>query len=105
MQRVLVTTREGEKIEARAEPGLSVMEVIRGAGIDELLAVCGGQCSCATCHVYVDPAFADRLEPGSEDESDLLDFSAYRTAASRLSSQIRFSSELDGLPVTIAPED
>jgi 2Fe-2S ferredoxin len=42
-------------------PGRTVMEVIRDAGFDELLALCGGCCSCATCHVYVDPAFADKL--------------------------------------------
>jgi 2Fe-2S ferredoxin len=81
------------------------MEIVRDAGIDELLALCGGCCSCATCHVYVDPTFADRLPPMAEDESDLLDSSEHRTAASRLSCQIRFGPGLDGLRVTIAPED
>ncbi len=85
--------------------GLSVMEVIRDAGFDELLALCGGSCSCATCHVYVDAEHADRLLPPSADEEDLLDSSAFRTDRSRLSCQIRFGEELDGLRVTIAPED
>jgi 2Fe-2S ferredoxin len=81
------------------------MEVIRDNGIDELLALCGGCCSCATCHVHVDPAFADKLPAMSEDESDLLDSSDHRNERSRLSCQIQFSAALDGLKVTIAPED
>ena len=66
------------------------MEVIRDAGIDELLALCGGCCSCATCHVHVDPDFAARLPPMSEDENDLLDSSDDRDETSRLSCQIPF---------------
>ena len=61
MPKLIVVTREGEEREVEGEVGLSVMEVIRDAGIDELLALCGGCCSCATCHVHVDPDFADRL--------------------------------------------
>lgn len=81
------------------------MEAIRDAGIDELLALCGGCCSCATCHVHVDPAFADRLPPMSEDESDLLDSSDHRRETSRLSCQVPLTDALAGLRVTIAPED
>jgi 2Fe-2S ferredoxin len=81
------------------------MEVIRENGFDELLALCGGCCSCATCHVYVDPEFADRLPPMSDDENDLLDSSDHRTERSRLSCQIPFSAGLAGLRVQIAPED
>lgn len=81
------------------------MEIIRDAGIDELLALCGGCCSCATCHVFVDDAWTDELPPPSEDESDLLDSSDHRSDASRLSCQIPFTAALDGLRVTIAPED
>jgi 2Fe-2S ferredoxin len=102
---VIVTTREGEERNLDAGVGLSLMEVIRDAGIDELLALCGGCCSCATCHVKIDPAFADALPPISEDESDLLDSSDYRDETSRLSCQIPISEGLDGLRVTIAPED
>ena len=57
--KVNVITREGEQIVLEGEEGLSVMEIIRDGGIDELLALCGGCCSCATCHVHVDPAFLD----------------------------------------------
>lgn len=104
MPTLTVTTREGEERTVPAEVGLSVMEVIRDSGFDELLALCGGCCSCATCHVHVDTAFLDKLPPMSRDEDDLLD-STDRTATSRLSCQIPFTAELDGLRVTIAPED
>jgi len=100
-----VVTREGTESVVEASTGLSVMEVIRDAGFDELLALCGGCCSCATCHVYVDPAFTDKLPEMSEDENDLLDSSDHRTAESRLSCQIPVTDAIDGLRVTIAPED
>ncbi|AHE56087.1 2Fe-2S iron-sulfur cluster-binding protein [Sphingomonas sanxanigenens] len=105
MPKLIVVTREGTEQAVEGEAGLSVMEVIRDHGFDELLALCGGCCSCATCHIHVDPAFADKLPPMSEDENDLLDSSDHRTDQSRLSCQIPFAEELDGLRVTIAPED
>ena len=105
MPKLIVVTREGEERDIDGDAGLSVMEVIRDAGIDEILALCGGCCSCATCHVHVDPAFADLLPPMSEDENDLLDSSASRDATSRLSCQIQFTGALDGLKVRIAEED
>ncbi|PTR12578.1 MULTISPECIES: 2Fe-2S iron-sulfur cluster-binding protein [unclassified Novosphingobium] len=105
MANLIVTRRDGTEVTITGKPGVSIMETIRDNGIDEMLALCGGCCSCATCHVYVDPAFADRLAPISEDESDLLDSSDHRDERSRLACQISFSDEVDGLKVTIAPED
>ncbi len=105
MPQLTVVTRQGEERTVEGEVGLSVMEVIRDNGFDELLALCGGCCSCATCHVHVDPAFADRLPAMSEDEDDLLDSSSTRDATSRLSCQIQFTGALDGLKVRIADED
>ena len=105
MPKLTVVTREGDRREIDGEAGLSVMEVIRDAGIDELLALCGGCCSCATCHVHVEPGFEDALPPMGEDENDLLDSSDDRNETSRLSCQIPFGSALDGLVVTIASED
>ena len=105
MPKMIVVTREGEEKEIEGEAGLSVMEVIRDAGIDELLALCGGCCSCATCHVHIDPAFVDKLPAMSDDENDLLDSSDDRDETSRLSCQIPFEDDLDGLRVTIAAED
>ncbi len=105
MPKLIVVTREGEERELDGEAGLSVMEVIRDGGIDELLALCGGCCSCATCHVHVDPAFAGDLPPMGADEDDLLDSTGDRDETSRLSCQIPFTDALDGLRVTIAEED
>lgn len=105
MPQLTVVTRQGEERTVEGEVGLSVMEVIRDNGFDELLALCGGCCSCATCHVHVDPAFMDRLPPMSEDEDDLLDSASDRDATSRLSCQLQFTAALDGLKVRIAEED
>ena len=105
MPKLIVVTREGEEREIMGDAGLSVMEVIRDAGIDEILALCGGCCSCATCHVHVDPDFAAKLKPMSEDENDLLDSTSDRDEFSRLSCQIELTEGLDGLKVKIAAED
>ena len=105
MPKLVIFAREGERSEIDAETGLSVMESIRDNGFDELVALCGGNCSCATCHVYVDPAFASTLPKMNEDEDDLLDSSDNRRDTSRLSCQITMVEELDGLTVTIAPEE
>ena len=105
MPKLVVVNRSGEESTVEADAGLSVMEAIRDNGFDELLALCGGCCSCATCHIFVDPAFADKLPIMSEDENDLLESSDHRTATSRLSCQVQMTANLDGLKVTIAPED
>lgn len=105
MATITVITRGGAEQAIEAAIGLSLMEVIRDAGVEELLALCGGCCSCATCHVRIDPAYADRVPPMSQDENDLLDSSDHRDAHSRLSCQLPITDALDGLRVTIAPED
>jgi 2Fe-2S ferredoxin len=105
MAKLIVVNREGEEKAIDVDGGISVMEAIRDNGYDELLALCGGCCSCATCHVYVDPSFAGKLPAMSGDEDDLLDSSDHRNETSRLSCQISMSDDLDGLKVTIAPED
>lgn len=105
MARFKVIDRSGAETDIVATPGLTIMEHIRNAGIDEMLALCGGCCSCATCHVFVDTVFADRLPPISADEDDLLDSSNYRRPTSRLSCQLVFDDVFDGLTVEVAPED
>ena len=105
MPQLIVTTRDGETHTLTAEIGLSIMEVIRDAGLDELLALCGGVCSCATCHVHVDPDFASALPQISDDESDLLDSADTRDETSRLSCQVRMTDKLSGLRVKIAAEN
>jgi len=105
MPKLTIVNRAGQEQTIEASTGTTVMEAIRDNGFDELLALCGGCCSCATCHVFVDPAFADKLNPLSDDENDLLDSSEHRSAHSRLSCQLAVTDALDGLTVTIAPED
>ena len=105
MPKITVIDRSGASKEVEAETGLTLMEIIRDDGFDELLALCGGCCSCATCHVHVDQSYADKLPEMTEDESDLLDSSDHRNEASRLSCQIEMTDAPDGITVTIAEED
>lgn len=104
MINLTVKTREGTQHALWGEEGMTLMEVIRKAGIDELVALCGGSCSCATCHVFVEKGPDAILAPASEDEDDLLDSSEERAMNSRLSCQIEISSDLEGVVVQIAPE-
>lgn len=105
MPQITVIGHDGEEKTLDAAEGRTLMEVIRDNGFDELLALCGGCCSCATCHVHIDAAFKDKLPPMSEDENDLLDSSEHRDENSRLSCQVPVTAELEGLRVTIAEED
>lgn len=102
---LVVTDRSGVKRTIDGEDGLSVMEIIRNAGAEEPFALCGGSCSCATCHVYVDPAYAKALPEMAADENDVLDGASARRETSRLSCQITFRNDLNGLAVEIAPAD
>jgi 2Fe-2S ferredoxin len=81
------------------------MEALRDAGVEELLAICGGCLSCATCQIYVDESATGQLPEMSEDESDLLDSSEHRQPNSRLSCQIPVTDEMEGLRIQVAPED
>lgn len=105
MPKLIVVNRSGEERTIEGDAGLSVMETIRNSGIDELLALCGGCCSCATCHIYIDPSFSGEHTLMSDDESDLLNSSDHRNETSRLSCQLILTHALDGLRITIAPED
>ena len=100
-----IVNRDGTEQQIEAATGMSLMEAIRDAGFDELLALCGGCCSCATCHVKIDPAQEGALPPMSEDENDLLDSSDHRDATSRLSCQVPLTDALDGARIIIAEED
>lgn len=105
MARLIVVTRDGMEHEIEGDTGLTVMEVIRQAGLDELLALCGGCCSCATCHVHVETGDPSALPPITEDEDDLLDSTSDRDDMSRLACQLPFTEALDGARVRIAVED
>lgn len=105
MPRISVTRRDGSVQEIDARLNLTLMEVLRDEGVD-IEALCGGCCSCATCHVYIEPEFSDRLPPMSEDEHLLLGESTNRMReASRLSCQIRITDRMEGLKLSVAPAD
>ncbi len=105
MPQITVVDQSGETSSVEAPVGRTLMEVIRDNGFDELLALCGGCCSCATCHVFIDESHFASLPKMTEDENDLLDSSSYRNEFSRLSCQVPITDALEGLKVTIAPED
>ena len=87
-----------------AAVGQSLMEVGRAKGVEGILADCGGGCACATCHVYVDAAWWDRVGPPDAIENEMLDMvDDIRRDTSRLSCQINLREDLDGLLVTVAP--
>ena len=105
MPSLIVIDRSGQTSTVSGTVGASVMEVIRDNGFDDLQALCGGCCSCATCHVHVDASWLAKLPAISDDENDLLDSSSPRSDTSRLSCQLVFTADLDGMTVTIAQED
>lgn len=96
-----VTDQDGQDHELEALEGWRVMEVIRDWGLN-IKAECGGACACATCHVFVDPEWADKLYPATDEEEDMLDSVADIRPTSRLSCQLLMSEDLDGLKVTLA---
>jgi 2Fe-2S ferredoxin len=105
LSELIVTTREGMLSRVECEAGISVLEAIRNAGIDEILAICGGACCCATCHVHVDEEFAALLPAISENERELLGTFENRLPTSRLACQLVVDHSTDGMRVTIAPEE
>lgn len=99
-----VVDRDGAEHELKVDSGGKLMEPLRDMD-DGVAAICGGMCSCATCHVYVDPAWVARLPKPMSDELEMLkDLGSFRDN-SRLSCQIDLTDALDGLKVTIAPEE
>ncbi len=105
MPEVCVTGRNGETTRVEVPTGMSLMQVLCEAGFDEILALCGGVCSCGTCHVYIDGGAGAGLAAMSADEEVLLDGSLHRRENSRLSCQLLVSDAFEGMQLTIAPED
>ncbi|MBL4589436.1 MAG: 2Fe-2S iron-sulfur cluster binding domain-containing protein [Alphaproteobacteria bacterium] len=99
--KIYVTDQTGKEHELEGLEGWRVMEIIRDYGLP-IKAECGGACCCATCHVYVDGAWQDKLFPPRDDEIDMLDEAPDLEDNSRLSCQIIMSEELDGLKLTLS---
>jgi len=105
MVKLVVTDRQGREVEVEARPGFSIMENIRDLD-SSVEAICGGMCACATCHVLVDPSWAARLPPRSFEEQLMLqDLTAFDPERSRLSCQVVVADALDGLALTVGPEE
>jgi ferredoxin, 2Fe-2S len=99
-----VTDRDGAEHQLKAPAGSTLMEVLRDQDMG-VAALCGGMCSCATCHVYVDETWVAKLPAIQSDENEVLMDLSSRQPNSRLSCQISLGNELDGLKVTVAPEE
>jgi 2Fe-2S ferredoxin len=99
-----VVDRDGHEHEVQAKPGLKVMETLRELDYG-VAAICGGMCSCATCHVYIDSDWVARIPAPMSDERELLSELSHRKENSRLSCQVELSDALSGLRVTVAPDE
>ena len=101
MPTITYIAHDGTKYEVEAKVGATVMETAVRNGVPGIEAECGGSCSCATCHVYVDEAWAEKTGEPEAMEEDMLDFAQDANETSRLSCQIKVTDELDGLVVRI----
>ena len=101
---IAVKDLDGQDHEIQAREGDSLMEALREYewGVP---AICGGLCSCGTCHVYLDAGWLDKFPPIDSDEQDLLDVFETAKSNSRLSCQLQVKAVHDGLMLTIAPEE
>lgn len=105
MTTIHVTRRDGGEQRIEAATGQSLKDALKAAGIDEILGLCGGFASCGTCHVHVAEDWLDRIPAMRSDEDEMLGYSDWRQANSRLSCQIALTPSLDGIAITVAPED
>ncbi|MDA9748908.1 2Fe-2S iron-sulfur cluster-binding protein [Pelagibacteraceae bacterium] len=103
MPKLIITDRSGKKSEIEFDSNFTLMENLRDNGYD-IEASCGGCCACATCHVYIDEKWTNKLKNIDDDEESMLDQAFDVKNNSRLSCQIDLSEELDGLEIEIAPE-
>lgn len=101
MPKITYVAPDGTKSEIDAPVGSTVMENAVKNMVDGIEAECGGACACATCHVYVDDAWAEKIGTPAAMEEDMLDFAYDVRPTSRLSCQIKVNEELDGLVVHI----
>ncbi len=100
-----VTNRKGQALAIQGKVGATLMENLRDNDLD-IEAACGGCCSCATCHVFVDAAWVNKVGVRSDDENELVSQTeAYDPQRSRLSCQIKFTDALDGIVLTVAPPE
>ena len=105
MPTVIYHDPSGEKREVDVQTGQSVMEGAVANMVDGITADCGGACSCATCHVHIDPQWYEKTGGPGEIEAELLSMSESNCETSRLGCQIKITDDLDGLVVRIPNEN
>lgn len=103
MTKVNVTTVDGASSEFDAKNGISLMENLKDNGYDDVIALCGGIMACATCHVYVDQDWLEKVGLPSPEEAEILEGSGFKKENSRLSCQIKVDDHLSGLNIELAP--
>jgi 2Fe-2S ferredoxin len=101
MPQITFVQHDGTRQTVEGQTGMTVMETAKKNSIEGIEAECGGACACATCHVYVDEAWREKVGGPSEMEEDMLDFAFDVQPSSRLSCQIKVTDELDGLIVRV----
>ena len=101
--KIRVIDRDGNKHELEGDSNSTLMEILRDADLD-IEAACGGCCACATCHVYINDQWLEKISPKDDDEESMLDQAFDVKNTSRLSCQISLSDELDGIELEIAPD-
>lgn len=104
MHLIKVTNCHGDEFEIEFFPGDTLMQTLVGAGVSDVLALCGGVCSCATCHVYLDSDIASAIPSADGEEIDLLEMLDARRENSRLSCQVRLTEDFDGKRVVVAEQ-
>ena len=105
MAKMRVRDRDGVEHEVEGQLGVKLMETLREYDYG-VTAICGGLCSCATCHIFIDPEWIGRLPAPQGDEKELLvELQHYEPGRSRLSCQVDFTPALDGLRLTVAPDE
>ncbi len=101
MAQLTIIAFDGTRFEIAAAEGSTVMENAVRNSVPGIEAECGGACACATCHVYVDDAWTEKVGAPSPMEEDMLDFAVDVQPNSRLSCQIKVTPALDGLVVRV----
>jgi len=105
MPKIQVTDLSGKVSSLKAVSGNTLMENLRDNGYEDILAICGGVCSCSSCHVYIEGEWMEKLDPMREDEHQLVSSTSHYQPNSRLSCQIVVNDDMEGMRVAIAHQD
>lgn len=101
MPKITFVEADGNRTVSEATPGSSLMETAVAAGVDGIVAECGGACACATCHCHVDESWFAKIAAAEELECDMLEFVINPSATSRLSCQVTITEDMDGMVVSV----